>query len=140
MNTYNDLKHEKNPDYDLGETELNTLGYQLLYADKRVSDAIAVFKLNTAGHPTSSNAFDSLGEAYRQNGERQLAVICYQTAVILDPANGHAAAMLKELKWHIPSWIAPVVMAIAGFGLIGLGRKWYRHRKGQEALRAAAGQ
>jgi tetratricopeptide (TPR) repeat protein len=130
MNTYYDLKNEKNSDYDLGETELNTLGYQLLYADKRVTDAIAVFKLNATEHPTSSNAFDSLGEAYRQNGERGLAITSYQVAVILDPTNGHAAAMLKELKWHVTNWIAAVVMAMASFGLIALGRKWYQQRKG----------
>ena len=130
VNTYNDLKNEKNSDYDLGETELNTLGYQLLYSDKRVNDAIAVFRLNATEHPVSSNAFDSLGEAYRQNGERALAVICYQTAVILDPWNGHAAAMLKELKWNGTNWIMAVVMAMAGFGLIALGRKWYKQRKG----------
>jgi tetratricopeptide (TPR) repeat protein len=122
MDTYNDLKNGKSSEYDLGETELNALGYQLLYADKRVSDAIAVFKLNATEHPASSNAFDSLGEAYRQNGERDLAVNSYQTAVKLDPTNGHAGAMLKELKWHVTNWIIAVVMAMASFGLIGLGR------------------
>src|SRR5579859_154655 len=98
MQMYDALKSGKSADYDLGESELNTLGYQLLYGDKRVSDAIAIFKLNTTEHPASSNAFDSLGEAYRKNGEKVLAINSYQTAVILDPSNGHAAAMLKELK------------------------------------------
>jgi CubicO group peptidase (beta-lactamase class C family) len=98
MQMYDALKNGKSGDYDLGESELNTLGYQLLYGDKRVSDAVAIFKLNTAEHPASSNAFDSLGEAYRRNGEKALAINSYQTAVKLDPTNGHAAAMLKELK------------------------------------------
>src|SRR5208282_5796461 len=124
------LKNSKDSDYDLGETELNTLGYQLLYADKRVNDAIAVFKLNAIEHPISSNAFDSLGEAYRQNGEKDLAAISYQTAVILDPTNGHAAAMLKELKWSGTNWIVAVLVAMVGFGLFGLGRKWYKQRTG----------
>lgn len=129
MNTYSDLRNEKNSDYDLGESELNTLGYQLLYADKRVSDAITIFKLNATEHPASSNAFDSLGEAYRQNRERDLAIVSYQTAVKLDPTNGHAAAMLQELKWPFTNWIAAVVTAMAWFGLIGLGRKWYYRPK-----------
>lgn len=129
MNTYNDLKNGQSPDYDLGETELNALGYQLLYADKRANDAIVVFKLNAIEHPTSSNAFDSLGEAYRQNGEKDLAAISYQAAIILDPTNGHAAAMLRELKWHVANWITAFVIAMAVFGLIGLGRKWYYQRK-----------
>ena len=95
---YDALKNARNPDYDLGESELNTLGYQLLYGDKRVNDAIAIFKLNTAEHPASSNAFDSLGEAYQQNGEKNLARNCYQTAVRLDATNSHAAAMLRDLR------------------------------------------
>ena len=130
MNTYRDLKNTKSADYDLGETELNTLGYQLLYGDKKVKEAIAVFKLNANEHPVSSNAFDSLGEAYRRNGERDLAVSSYLTAVALNPANGHAAAMLRKLNWHFPSRIIAVAMAIAVFGLIGVGRRWYHQRKG----------
>jgi CubicO group peptidase (beta-lactamase class C family) len=85
-------------DYDFGEAELNTLGYQLLYGDKKPSDAVAIFRLNTAEHPASSNAFDSLGEAYSQNGQKGLAIQSYQTAVKLDPTNGHAVSMLKQLK------------------------------------------
>jgi hypothetical protein len=108
---------------------LNTLGYQLLYADKRVNDAIAVFKLNAIKHPASSTAFDSLGEAYRRNGERGLAVICYQTAVLLDPTNRHAAAALKELQSNTTNWIIALVIAGAVFGLVGLGRKQYHRAK-----------
>jgi len=98
LQTYDALKNAKNADYDLGETELNTLGYQLLYGDKRVTDSIAIFKLNTREHPMSSNAFDSLGEAYWRNGDKDLAINSYQTAVKLDPTNNHAAEMLRELK------------------------------------------
>jgi len=98
LKMYYALKSTKDADYDLGESELNALGYQLLYSDKRVTDAIAIFDLNTKEHLNSSNAFDSLGEAYRAHGARDLAINSYQTAVKLDPTNGHAAAMLKELK------------------------------------------
>jgi len=98
LQIYGALKNGKTADYDLGESELNLLGYQLLYGDKRASDAIAIFKLNTTEHPKSSNAFDSLGEAYRRNGQRDLAINSYRTAIKLDPSNGHAAAALKELK------------------------------------------
>jgi CubicO group peptidase (beta-lactamase class C family) len=98
LQKYDILKNEKSADYDLGESELNTLGYQLLYGDKRVSDAVAIFSLNTKEHPNSSNAFDSLGEAYWRNGQKSLAISTYQTAIKLDPANGHAASMLKKLQ------------------------------------------
>jgi CubicO group peptidase (beta-lactamase class C family) len=98
MKVYAVLRNEKDAGYDLGESELNTLGYELLYVDKRLSDAIAIFKLNTTEHPTSSNAFDSLGEAYSKNGEKDLAIKSYQTAVKLDPTNGHALSALRDLK------------------------------------------
>lgn len=88
----------KGSDYDLSELELNTLGYQLLYGDKRVSDAVAIFKLNTTEYPASSNAFDSLGEAYQTEGEKDLSIKSYQNAIRLDPTNGHAAEMLKKLR------------------------------------------
>jgi hypothetical protein len=96
LEQYRTLK--RSGDYDLGESELNTLGYQLLYPDRRAKDAIAVFKLNAMEHPVSSNAFDSLGEAYRVNGETDLAIISYRFAVLLDPTNGHAAGELKRLR------------------------------------------
>jgi len=95
---YDSLRNDKSADYDLGESELNTLGYQLLYRDKRPDDAIAIFKLNTTEHPASSNAFDSLGEAYWRNREKDLAIKSYQTAVKLDPTNGHAVSRLRDLK------------------------------------------
>jgi CubicO group peptidase (beta-lactamase class C family) len=98
LNQYDILKKTRSKDYDLGESELNMLGYQLLYEDKRISDAIAMFKLNTAEHPASSNAFDSLGEAYLRDGNKKLAMRSYEMAVKLDPKNGHAASVLKDLK------------------------------------------
>jgi len=98
MKTYEGLKAARDANYDFGESELNTLGYQLLYGDKKTNEAVAIFRLNTAEYPASSNAFDSLGEAYAQNGQKDLAIQSYQTAVKLDPTNGHAESMLKQLK------------------------------------------
>ncbi len=98
LQTFNALKNAQNSDFDLGETELNILGYELLYRDMRVADSITIFELNAKEHPMSSNVFDSLGEAYWKNGDKELAVSSYQTAVRLDPTNGHAAEMLKKLK------------------------------------------
>ena len=91
-----------------------------------MSDAIAIFRLNTTEHPLSSNAFDSLGEAFRVNGENELAINSYRTAVKLDPTNAHAAAMLKDLHWDVVNWIKLLLIAIAGLGIVGFGRKWVR--------------
>jgi CubicO group peptidase (beta-lactamase class C family) len=96
--TYESLRAANDATYDFGEPELNSLGYQLLYGDHKASDAIEVFKLNTSVYPRSSNAFDSLGEAYRAVGDRELAIESYQKAVELDPTNLHAAETLNKLR------------------------------------------
>jgi hypothetical protein len=116
LEQYRTLK--RSGDYDLGESELNTLGYQLLYGDRRASDAIAVFKLNAMEHPVSSNAFDSLGEAYRVNGESDLAIVSYRFAILLDPTNGHAAGELKELRLERALWLALPTIGATGVVLV----------------------
>jgi len=57
-----------------------------------------IFKLNTDQYPKSSNAFDSLGEAYQVIGIRVLAIESYQKAVELDPTNLHAVEILKKMR------------------------------------------
>ncbi len=84
-------------DYDTGEGELNTLGYRLVSV-KRIADAIRIFTLNTTEHPSSSNAFDSLAEAYQISGDKASAVRYYRLALEKDPRNLHATAMLEKLQ------------------------------------------
>ena len=76
---YRDLKTGQPNSYDFGEMELNMLGYQLL-GMKQIKDAIEIFKLNTEVYPQAANPYDSLGEAYMINGERELAVKNYKRA------------------------------------------------------------
>ncbi|HEY2847399.1 MAG TPA: tetratricopeptide repeat protein [Pyrinomonadaceae bacterium] len=45
-----------------------------------------------------SNTFDSLGEAYQVNGNKDLAIKNYRKAIELDPTNLHAIDMLKKLQ------------------------------------------
>jgi CubicO group peptidase (beta-lactamase class C family) len=123
------LKISKSGDYDLGESELNTLGYQLLYGDRRVSDAVAIFKLNATEHSTSSNAFDSLGEAYLANGQRNLAIASYRSAVQLDPANGHASGELKKLR--LERAILLVSLTISAIGLLFVAAILVKRRRGR---------
>src|SRR6266498_2837125 len=71
VRTYNSLKASDSSDYDFGESELNSLGYQLL-GDHRTNEAVEIFQLNTNSYPNSSNAFDSLGEALLKSGNKEL--------------------------------------------------------------------
>ncbi|HMB90033.1 MAG TPA: c-type cytochrome [Rhodothermales bacterium] len=83
--------------YDFRVNTLNNLGYQLLGEDK-IDEAIAIFRLNTEMYPQSSNAFDSLAEAYMKKGEPERAIALYQQSLVLNPNNDNAVEMLKQLK------------------------------------------
>jgi CubicO group peptidase (beta-lactamase class C family) len=80
----------------LPEDVLNRLGYRLL-AVGRVSAAVAILRRNAQGYPNSSNAYDSLGEAYAVAGDTSSAVASYRRSLALDPGNANAVRMLARL-------------------------------------------
>jgi hypothetical protein len=76
---------------------MNTFGYRLM-GMSRLDDAIEIFKLNTEAYPKSSNVWDSLGEAYMNKGNKELAIKNYEKSLELDPSNTNAVQMLKKLR------------------------------------------
>jgi hypothetical protein len=93
------LAYKTDPRHAFADTEieLNALGYELL-RQGRHGQAIAVLQLNAADHPGSSNAYDSLGEAYMEAGQREAAIRSYERAMSLDQANENARQMLEKLR------------------------------------------
>jgi tetratricopeptide (TPR) repeat protein len=79
------------------EATVNTLGYRLMEL-KRLDQAIEIFKLNVEAFPQSANVYDSLGEAYFNAGNNELALKNYEKAVELDPTNANAAQVVKRLR------------------------------------------
>lgn len=70
---------------------LNGLGYDLLRFEtkdpqERIKWTIELFKLNTELFPTDGNIWDSLGEAYLRNGQKEEAIKSYKKALDLAPA------------------------------------------------------
>jgi len=94
---YRKLRAENSTALDFSEGELNTLGYQLL-SMKRPKDAIEIFKLNVEMFPTSANPYDTLGEAYLAEGQKDLALTNYKKAAELDPKNSNAVLIVKRLE------------------------------------------
>ena len=94
---YRALKATASQAYRFRNESLNLLGYELLEA-KRVEDAIALFALNAEVYPGDANAFDSLGEAYLKQGDRNLAILNYEKSLQLDPKNDNAEKNLQELR------------------------------------------
>jgi hypothetical protein len=55
-------------------------------------------ELNVRLYRESSNAYDSLGEAYMIGGNKELAIKNYEKSVELNPQNDNGFRMLKILK------------------------------------------
>jgi tetratricopeptide (TPR) repeat protein len=92
-----DLKAAQPTTYNFDENQLNSLGYRLLNA-KKFNDAIRIFQLNVEAYPQSGNVYDSLGEAYMNDGNKPLAIANYQKSVELNPKNRNALVYLQKLS------------------------------------------
>lgn len=79
------------------ENDLNSWGYSLVRQGK-MTEALAVFKLNTLIFPNSWNAYDSYGETLLKNGQKQEAVKMYERSVELNPNSENGKKVLKMLK------------------------------------------
>jgi tetratricopeptide (TPR) repeat protein len=76
---------------------MNSFGYRLMGMN-RLEHAIEIFRLNTEAYPKSSNVWDSLGEAYMNKGNKELAIKNYEKSLELDGSNTNAVQMLKRLR------------------------------------------
>ncbi|WP_442264568.1 serine hydrolase [Tenacibaculum sp. ZS6-P6] len=91
---YNQIK-QNNKDINF-ERGLNNVGYYYL-SNSQINKSIAIFKLYTQEYSNSSNAFDSLGEAYFNNEQYDSSRVNYKKSLELDPRNKNAEKMLKKI-------------------------------------------
>lgn len=99
IKTYNEAKNSNEMVYDFSraETVLNGIGYSYLAKDE-LDDAIEIFKLNVREFPTSGNAYDSLGEAFRVAGNITDAIKNYEEALKLVPNMPSGKKALEEMR------------------------------------------
>ena len=97
LTRYREVKLGGFKDVSHSESDLNGLGYELL-RQKKLADAIDVFKLVVEEYPKSANVYDSLGEAYVAAGQKQLAIETYEKALMIDPKYPSAIKALEKLK------------------------------------------
>jgi uncharacterized membrane protein len=93
---YRELKAAQSTTYNFDESELDTLGYQLLHANK-YKEAIRIFQLNVESFPQSGNTYDSLGEGYFDDGDKAEAIASYRKSLELNPKNRNAVQTLQQL-------------------------------------------
>lgn len=92
---YRELKRTSPDDYDFGEGQLNVLGYYFLQ-NGDVEVAVELFKLNVEQFPEAANPYDSLGEAYLEAGNEELAIKNYGKSLELNPGNETARQVLND--------------------------------------------
>jgi CubicO group peptidase (beta-lactamase class C family) len=95
---YRELKTNSPKDYIFQPRELNTVGYMVLQGMKDPEGAIEIFKLNIEMYPKYANGYDSLAEAYMENGEMEKAIKFYAKSLELDPKNTNAIEKLSEIN------------------------------------------
>ncbi|MBK6364711.1 MAG: tetratricopeptide repeat protein [Saprospiraceae bacterium] len=90
------LKYNKRPsNTDVLEYLLIRKGYEQLSLNK-FDEAIWIFTINSIANPNSFNAYDSLGEAYMNKGDKISAIKNYEKSLQLDPTNQNAEEMIKK--------------------------------------------
>ena len=94
---YRELKKTAPSGYNFDERQLNELGYHLIQQNK-TKEALAILQLNAEVFPNSSNVYDSLGEAYMQDGQVEEAIRNYAKSLALNPQNSNAIEKLSKLQ------------------------------------------
>src|SRR5260370_6129109 len=101
IESYKKLKRSKPEIYDFGEDQLEGLSKFLLRTN-HAKEAIRVLELDSETFPRSANAFDNMGVAYEQSGERTQAVASYPKALQLDSKLSHASEAIRKLRAQKP--------------------------------------
>ena len=57
-----------------------------------------MFQLNVEAFPEAYNTYDSLGDAYLENRQYELAILNYKISLNLNPNNSNAKEKLRELE------------------------------------------
>jgi tetratricopeptide (TPR) repeat protein len=97
LNAYRIIKKNTPKNVSISQQRLNGLGYSLMH-QKKLPDAIAIFKLNVEFYANDFDVYDSLGEAFMTNGDKVLAIENYKKSLELNPKNTNATEMLKKLE------------------------------------------
>ena len=87
----------KSSEYDLSQSGINRLGYQLM-GEGNDEDALKIFKLNTELYPNGANTYDSYGECLLKLGKEEEGIKAYKKSLELDPKNTNAKQILEEIN------------------------------------------
>ena len=93
----------KSPKYYFLEREVNGRGYFLLQQQKKVPEAVKMFRVNAELFPGSWNVWDSLGEGLLANGDPAGARTAYEKSIELNPENRNGKEALARITGTAPA-------------------------------------
>ena len=93
---YRELKTNQSAQYDFSWPELDMVGRHLLQAKKN-NEAMEIFNLNVEAYPKIAAVYNSLGDAYREAGNKEFAVKNYARALELNPGNRGLVDKIKTV-------------------------------------------
>ncbi|HET9164947.1 MAG TPA: YceI family protein [Candidatus Angelobacter sp.] len=96
LQQYKEAKQTQPDAFEFGPGQLNLVGHRLLQHGK-AKEALEFFKLNADSYPDKASAYDSLGDAYLANGDKEQAAKNFKKSLELDSANTSAIESLRTL-------------------------------------------
>jgi Uncharacterized conserved protein len=96
LKQYKEAKQNQADAFLFAPGQLNVVGHKLLQHGK-VKEALEFFKLNAESYPDKASVYDSLGDAYIANGDKELAAKNFKKSLELDGANTSAIESLRSL-------------------------------------------
>jgi len=96
LQQYKEAKQTQPDAFEFDPGQLNLVGHRLLQHGK-AKEALEFFKLNADSYPDKASAYDSLGEAYLANGDKEQAAKNFKKSLELDSANTSAIESLRSL-------------------------------------------
>jgi polyisoprenoid-binding protein YceI len=96
LKQYKEVKQNQPEAFLFAPNQLNVVGYKLLQ-HRKTKEALEFFKLNAESYPDKASVYDSLGDAYLANGDKEQAIKSFKKALELDRANTSAIETLRNL-------------------------------------------
>ncbi|HEY2169469.1 MAG TPA: YceI family protein [Candidatus Angelobacter sp.] len=96
LKQYKEAKQNQADAFQFSPGQLNVVGYKLLQHGK-VKEALEFFKLNVESYPDKALVYDSLGDAYLANGDKEQATKNFKKSLELDSANTSAIESLRSM-------------------------------------------
>lgn len=97
ISLYHQIKKENKKEFIFDPLQLKNLGNELRKENK-INEAVRIFELNASEYPKIPSVYESLGELYKRNGNKKLAITYFEKLVVLEPQNPRWSFILNKLQ------------------------------------------